>query len=115
MTALELLHRDPTFPQWTRAKSFDGFGAIGPAIDTAVDPAHARLPTLVGGREQQNHALVDMFFNPPELVSRISPDTTLEPSDVILCDTSLGVLPMKPGSTIEVVIDGLGTLVNTYG
>jgi 2-keto-4-pentenoate hydratase/2-oxohepta-3-ene-1,7-dioic acid hydratase in catechol pathway len=40
---------------------------------------------------------------------------TLEPGDVILCGTSLGVLPMKPGSTVEVVIEGLGTLSNTYG
>jgi 2-keto-4-pentenoate hydratase/2-oxohepta-3-ene-1,7-dioic acid hydratase in catechol pathway len=115
VTALELLQRDPSFPQWTRAKSFDGFGAIGPVIDTAFDPAQARLRTLVGGRERQNYALADMFFSPAELVSRISHDMTLEPGDVILCGTSLGVLPMKPGSTVEVVIEGLGTLANTYG
>jgi 2-keto-4-pentenoate hydratase/2-oxohepta-3-ene-1,7-dioic acid hydratase in catechol pathway len=115
VTALELLQRDPTFPQWTRAKSFDGFGAIGPVIDTAFDPAGARLRALVGGRERQNYARADMFFNPAELVSRISHDMTLEPGNVILCGTSLGVLPMKLGSTVEVVIDGLGTLVNTYG
>ena len=115
VTALELLQRDPSFPQWTRAKSFDGFGAIGPVIDTAFDPAGAQLRTLVGGRERQNYALADMFFSPAELVSRISHDMTLEPGDVILCGTSLGVLPMKPGSTVEVVIDGLGTLANTYG
>jgi 2-keto-4-pentenoate hydratase/2-oxohepta-3-ene-1,7-dioic acid hydratase in catechol pathway len=115
ITALELLQRDPAFPQWTRAKSFDGFGAFGPFIDTDFDPAGARLRTLVGGRERQNYALDDMFFNPAELVSRLSHDMTLEPGDVILCGTSLGVLPMKPGSTVEVVIDGLGSLVNTYG
>ena len=43
-------------------------------------------------------------------MSRISHDMTLEPGDVILCGTSLGVLPMKPGSTVEVAIDGIGTL-----
>jgi 2-keto-4-pentenoate hydratase/2-oxohepta-3-ene-1,7-dioic acid hydratase in catechol pathway len=115
VTALELLQRDPTFPQWTRAKSFDGFGALGPVIDTDFDPAHAQLRTLVGGRERQNYALADMFFTPAELVSRISHDMTLEPGDVILCGTSLGVLPMKAGTTVEVVIEGLGTLANTYG
>ena len=52
---------------------------------------------------------------PHELVSRISLDMTLEPGDVILCGTSLGVLPMKPGSTVEVEIDGIGRLANTYG
>ena len=39
---------------------------------------------------------------------------TLEPGDVILCGTSLGVLPMKPGTLVEVVVDGIGTLRNTY-
>jgi len=115
VTALELLQRDPAFPQWTRAKSFDGFGAFGPYIDTAFDPVGARLRTLVGGRERQNYPLDDMFFSPAELLSRISHDMTLEPGDLILCGTSLGVLPMKPGTTVEVVIDGLGSLVNTYG
>ena len=37
------------------------------------------------------------------------------PGDLILCGASLGVLPMKPDTTIEVVIEGLGTLRNVYG
>ncbi len=115
VTAIELLHRDASFPQWTRAKSFKGFGAFGPAIHTSFDPAAATLRTLVGGRERQNYALADMFFAPEELVFRISQDMALEPGDVILCGTSLGVLPMKPGTTVEVVVDGLQTLRNVYG
>jgi len=115
VTAIELLQRDPSFPQWTRAKSFDGFGAFGPWIDTDFDPSTATLRTLVGGRERQNCALSDMFFSPAELVSRLSQDMTLLPGDVILCGTSLGAMPMKPGTTVEVVIDGLGTLRNVYG
>jgi len=115
VTAIELLHRDTSFTQWTRAKSFDGFGAFGPWIDTDFDPAQASLRTLVGGRERQNFALADMFFPPAELVWRLSQDMTLEPGDLILCGTSLGVLPMKPATTVEVVIDGLGTLRNVYG
>ena len=115
VTAIELLHRDSSFPQWTRAKSFDGFGAFGPHIDTQFKPQTATLRTLVGGRERQNYALADMFFAPEELAWRLSQDMTLAPGDVILCGTSLGVLPMKPGTAVEVVIDGLGTLRNTYG
>lgn len=115
VTAMELLNRDPSFPQWARAKSFDGFGALGPVIETEFDAAGVTLRTLVGGRERQNYALGDMFFPPLELVSRLSHDMTLEPGDVILCGTSLGVLPMKPGTTVEVVIDGIGTLRNVYG
>jgi 2-keto-4-pentenoate hydratase/2-oxohepta-3-ene-1,7-dioic acid hydratase in catechol pathway len=115
VTAMELIGRDPTFPQWARAKSMDGFGAFGPVIETDFDPSTATLRTLVGGRERQNYPLSDMFFNPYELVSRLSADMTLEPGDVILCGTSLGVLPMKPGTRVEVIIDGIGTLANTYG
>jgi 2-keto-4-pentenoate hydratase/2-oxohepta-3-ene-1,7-dioic acid hydratase in catechol pathway len=115
VTAIELLQRDPSFPQWTRAKSFDGFCPLGPVIETDFDPATAQLRTLVGGRERQHYALGDMFFSPAELVSRLSQDMTLEAGDVILCGTSLGVLPMKPGSTVEVVVDGIGALVNVYG
>ena len=115
LTAIELLNRDPSFPQWTRAKSFDGFAAFGPVIETGFDPASASLRTLVGGRERQNYPLSDMFFGPHELVARLSQDMTLEPGDLIYCGTSLGVLPMKPGTTVEVVIDGIGTLRNVYG
>lgn len=115
LTAIELLNRDPAFPQWTRAKGFDGFGVFGPVIETDFDPAAASVRTLVGGRERQNYPLSDMIFPPHELVSRLSQDMTLEPGDVILCGTSLGVLPMKPGSTVEVEIDGICRLVNAYG
>jgi len=115
LTAMELLQRDPSFPQWTRAKGFDAFGVFGPVIETDFNSATATLRTIVGGRERQNYPLADMIFAPHELVSRLSHDMTLEPGDVILCGTSLGVLPMKPGTTVEVEIDGIGRLVNTYG
>lgn len=115
VTAIELLHRDASFAQWTRAKSFEGFGAFGPWIDTAFNPAVATLHTRVDGRERQNFPLADMFFSPEELVWRLSQDMTLRPGDIILCGTSLGVLPMKPGATVEVEISGLGTLRNVYG
>jgi 2-keto-4-pentenoate hydratase/2-oxohepta-3-ene-1,7-dioic acid hydratase in catechol pathway len=112
---MELLHRDASFGQWTRAKSFDGFAAFGPVIETEFDSAAAHLRTVVGGRERQNYPLNDMFFNPVELVSRISHDMTLEPGDLIYCGTSTGVLPMKPGTAVDVTIDGIGTLSNLYG
>lgn len=115
VTAIELLNRDTSFAQWSRAKGFDGFGVIGPVIDTAFQPAGGIVRTLVDGRERQNYPLDDMFFPPHELVSRLSHDVTLEPGDVILCGTSLGVLPMKPGARVQVVIEGIGTLTSVYG
>ena len=115
VTAIELLHRDASFPQWARAKSFDGFCAFGPVIETALDLAGARVRTRVGGRERQDYPLADMLFGPAELVARLSQDMTLEPGDLILCGTSVGVLPMKAGSEVEVEIDGIGVLANRYG
>jgi 2-keto-4-pentenoate hydratase/2-oxohepta-3-ene-1,7-dioic acid hydratase in catechol pathway len=115
VTALDLLQADASFPQWTRAKSFDGFCPLGPALGTEIDLSSARVKTRLNGRERQDYALADMFFPPAELLARISRDMTLEPGDVILCGTSLGVLPMKPGTRVEVEIDGLGTLASTYG
>jgi 2-keto-4-pentenoate hydratase/2-oxohepta-3-ene-1,7-dioic acid hydratase in catechol pathway len=114
-TAMELLNRDASFAQWSRAKSLPGFAAFGPWIDTGFDPAPATLRTRVGGRERQNFALADMFFAPEELVWRISQELPLRAGDLILCGTSLGVLPLKPGTEVEVEIDGLGVLRSVYG
>ena len=111
---MELLNRDPSFPQWTRAKGFDTFGVFGPVVDTDFDPARGEVVVLLNGRERQRYPLADMIFPPAQLVSMISRDMTLHPGDVILCGTSLGVLPMKPGTRVEVVIDGIGTLANDY-
>ena len=55
-----------------------------------------------------------MIFEPIELRSRLSHDMTLEPGDVVLCGTSVGALPMRPGSEVAVEIDGLGVLANRY-
>jgi 2-keto-4-pentenoate hydratase/2-oxohepta-3-ene-1,7-dioic acid hydratase in catechol pathway len=55
-----------------------------------------------------------MVFSAAQLVSRISHDMTLEPGDMILCGTSVGVGSMKPGSTIEIEIAGIGKLVNRF-
>ncbi|MDB5359090.1 MAG: 2-hydroxyhepta-2,4-diene,7-dioate isomerase [Rhodospirillales bacterium] len=112
VTALDVLRRDPSFVQWTRAKSFDTFGIFGPAIATGLDPATLTIRTLVDGRERQNYAASDMIFQPKQIVSLISRDMTLEPGDIIACGTSLGAGPMRPGAEVEVVIEGIGILAN---
>jgi 2-keto-4-pentenoate hydratase/2-oxohepta-3-ene-1,7-dioic acid hydratase in catechol pathway len=114
VTAAELIGRDPTFAQWTRAKSFDTFGVFGPAVATGIDPLQLSVKLVLNGQERQNYPLSDMIFTPHRLVSLISQDLTLEPGDVIACGTSVGVGSMKPGSTVSVTIDGIGTLTNTF-
>jgi 2-keto-4-pentenoate hydratase/2-oxohepta-3-ene-1,7-dioic acid hydratase in catechol pathway len=114
VTAIEILNKDPGFAQWTRAKGFDTFGVFGPAIATDVDPAKLVVKTILNGQERQNYPLSDIIFAPVRLVSLISQDMTLEAGDVIACGTSVGVGSMKPGSTVSIVIDGIGTLTNRF-
>jgi 2-keto-4-pentenoate hydratase/2-oxohepta-3-ene-1,7-dioic acid hydratase in catechol pathway len=114
LTAVDMLNRDTSFTQWMRAKSFDGFGPLGPVIATGLDWAQLRIRTLVDGVELQNYAAQDMILAPPRIVSQLSREMTLMPGDVIACGTSLGVKTVRPGSTVEVVIDGVGILRNTF-
>lgn len=114
VTAAEIINRDPIFAQWSRAKNFDTFGVFGPVVATGLDPATLTVKAVLNGQERQNYPLSDMIFSPAQLVSHISRDTTLYPGDVICCGTSVGVGSMKPGSTIEITIDGIGTLKNRF-
>jgi len=114
VTAVEILRMDKTFEQWTRSKGFDTFGPIGPAIVTGIDPQDLRVRAILNGQERQNYPVADMIFSPARLVSLISRDMTLEPGDIIACGTSVGAGSMKPGSIIQISIDGIGTLENRY-
>ena len=115
VTAADLINKTPSFPQWTRAKSFDGFGAFGPTIATGLEPTALRVRTILNGEERQNYSLSDMIFPPLRLVSLISQDMTLVPGDVIACGTSVGVGTMRePRNTVEVSIEGIGTLSNVF-
>ncbi|MFL5263709.1 MAG: fumarylacetoacetate hydrolase family protein [Anaeromyxobacteraceae bacterium] len=112
VTALDLLTRDPAFAQWSRAKSFDTFGPFGPAIATGLDPLKLRVNTIFKGKVRQDYPCSDMIFGPRALVAHLSRELTLLPGDVIACGTSLGILPIRAGSTVEVAIEGIGTLTN---
>lgn len=104
----------PSFPQWARAKGCDGFGPIGPAIATGLDPMGAAVKVALNGRERQNYPLADMILPPARIVSLLSREMTLHPGDVIACGTSINALPMRPGMVVEVSIEGIGTLRNHY-
>lgn len=112
VTGIELLNEDPNFLQWCRAKGFDTFSCIGPAIQRGFDWRAARVVTTLDGVERQNYPLSDMIFSPEEQVSLISHDMTLMPGDVIACGTSIGVGSIKDGSTVVISIDGIGALSN---
>lgn len=115
ITAADILNKDPSFVQWTRAKSFDGFSPFGPVIATGLVPESLRLRTVLNGQERQNFPIADMVFPAATLVSFLSRDMTLMPGDVICCGTSVGVGAMRePANVVEVTIDGIGTLRTYY-
>ncbi|MBD95319.1 MAG: 2-hydroxyhepta-2,4-diene-1,7-dioate isomerase [Acidobacteria bacterium] len=114
VTAAGITMQDPTFQQWTRAKSFDTFGVFGPVVATGLDPTTLSIRTVYNDQERQNYPVSDLFIQPARIVSLVSRDMTLDPGDVICCGTSVGVGSMKAGTTVEVTIDGIGTLRNRY-
>jgi 2-keto-4-pentenoate hydratase/2-oxohepta-3-ene-1,7-dioic acid hydratase in catechol pathway len=112
VTALDLLNADPSFPQWARAKSCDGFGPVGPAIATGLDWSGLRVEVALNGRVRQGYPCSDMILPPARIVSLLSREMTLEPGDLVACGPSVGALPMRPGMVVEVTIAGIGTLRN---
>lgn len=115
VTAIQLLKEDPFFAQWTKAKCFDSFGPFGPVIATDIDPDTLVVKGKLNGQERQNYPVSDMIFSPRQLVSLISRDMTLMPGDLISCGTSLGAGVMRdPTNLVEISIDGIGTLRNTF-
>jgi 2-keto-4-pentenoate hydratase/2-oxohepta-3-ene-1,7-dioic acid hydratase in catechol pathway len=112
VTAKEILKRDPSFPQWTRAKGFDTFGVFGPWIVTGLDADSLVIQSRLDGRLLQEYPVTDMVFRPHKLVSMISQDISLYPGDIIACGTGLNAAAMEDGQTIEISIKGIGVLSN---
>jgi 2-keto-4-pentenoate hydratase/2-oxohepta-3-ene-1,7-dioic acid hydratase in catechol pathway len=114
VTVADIINRDPTFAQWCRAKGFDTFCPLGPVIATGLDAAMLVVRTILNDEVRQDYPVNDMVFSVAQLISKISKDMTLNPGDVLLCGTSVGVGSMRPNSTIEVEIDGIGKLKNRF-
>jgi 2-keto-4-pentenoate hydratase/2-oxohepta-3-ene-1,7-dioic acid hydratase in catechol pathway len=98
--------------QWTRAKGFDTFCPIGPALALGLDPGHLRVCSRVNGEIRQDSNTDQMIFNPARLIAFVTSVMTLYPGDVIATGTPAGVGPLKPGDTVEVEVEGVGVLSN---
>lgn len=104
--------------QWTKGKSCDGFGPIGPWLvtrDEIPDPQNVRLWLEVDGHRFQDGSTAEMIFGVAELVSYISRFMSLMPGDIISSGTPAGVgLGQKPpsflrvGQRMRLGADGLG-------
>lgn len=109
VTARDLQRRDG---QWARAKGFDTFCPLGPAVETELDPAGLGVICRVNGEVRQDATTGDMIFGVAELIEFVTAVMTLLPGDVILTGTPSGVGPLEPGDFVEVEIERIGILGN---
>lgn len=98
--------------QWTRGKGMDGFCPIGPWVTDEADPADLAVTTRLNGEVRQSGRTSQMLHGVESLISFITASMTLEPGDVVATGTPAGIGPMVPGDTVEVEIEGIGTLRN---
>lgn len=107
--------------QWTAGKNFEGSMPIGPEVVTTdeVDVTDVALTTVLNGEVMQSARTSQMIVDVPSAVEFFSSFTLLRPGDVIATGTPGGVgfarkppVWLTPGDTIEVTIEGVGTIRN---
>jgi 2-keto-4-pentenoate hydratase/2-oxohepta-3-ene-1,7-dioic acid hydratase in catechol pathway len=111
VTARDLQGKDV---QFTRAKGFDTFAPVGPCVATGLDPDGIRLKTFLNGKLVQSGTTANLIFPIPFLVRFLSRIMTLNPGDIIATGTPAGVGPVSPGDRVDVQIEGVGVLSNTF-
>lgn len=107
-------------PLWTSGKAIDTFAPCGPALvtlDEIDDLGTLGLHTRINGELLQQGNTANLIFGPAEVVAWLSRTMTLLPGDIIATGTPAGVGAaqgrfLRDGDTVEVEIDGLGTLVS---
>ena len=108
--------------QWSLSKSFPTFCPLGPAIVTAdeiSDPHELAIGLTIDGEQLQNSNTRELVFKIPDLIEYLSSITPLLPGDIVSTGTPSGVglgrTPkrwLKPGETVTVSVEGLGSLTN---
>ena len=109
VTARDLQEYDD---QWTRSKSYDTFCPIGPVIENEFIPEDKKIQSFVNGETRQDSNISNMIFSPFELLSYMSNVMTLKAGDVIATGTPPGVGPITADGTVDIKIEGIGTLSN---
>jgi 2-keto-4-pentenoate hydratase/2-oxohepta-3-ene-1,7-dioic acid hydratase in catechol pathway len=111
VTARDLQNKDG---QWTRAKGFDTFCPVGPIVTDEIDPwPGVAVETRVNGSIRQQGNTRDFIFALDVVIRHIAQVMTLLPGDLIATGTPSGVGPLLEGDTVEITVQGIGTLKNT--
>ncbi|HEX8244585.1 MAG TPA: fumarylacetoacetate hydrolase family protein, partial [Longimicrobium sp.] len=99
--------------QWTRAKGFDTFCALGATAPLdGLDRDGLEVVCRVNGEVRQHGRVGEMAFGIPQLIAYISGVMTLEPGDVVATGTPSGVSALAEGDVVEVEIPGVGRISN---
>ena len=98
--------------QWTRAKGFDTFCPLGPWVETEFVPDGQILETRVDGDVRQRASVDLLIHKVDRIIQHVSQAMTLLPGDVILTGTPAGIGPLESGQSVEISIEGIGTLTN---
>jgi 2-keto-4-pentenoate hydratase/2-oxohepta-3-ene-1,7-dioic acid hydratase in catechol pathway len=98
--------------QFTRAKGFDTFCAVGELGPVPGELGALQIRTLVNGAVRQDASASDMVFDIPTLVAYISSVMTLEPGDLVLTGTPAGVGTLSPHDVVEVEVVGVSRVSN---
>jgi 2-keto-4-pentenoate hydratase/2-oxohepta-3-ene-1,7-dioic acid hydratase in catechol pathway len=109
VTARELQAKDV---QYTRAKGFDTFAPIGPAVALGLDGRAVDVEGWVNGVRRQASNTRELIFPIDALVAFVSSIMTLLPGDIISTGTPAGVGPLRPGDVVTVKVAGVGALTN---
>jgi 2-keto-4-pentenoate hydratase/2-oxohepta-3-ene-1,7-dioic acid hydratase in catechol pathway len=112
VTARELQQKGA---QYTHAKGFDTFAAIGPCVTAGIDyhqMAGVGIEGWVNGARRQNSSTKQLVFSIDYLIAYISAVMTLLPGDVIATGTPPGVGRLQAGDTVSIRIPGVGDLTN---
>ena len=110
VTARDLQNKDG---QWSRAKGFDTFCPIGPIVVSGLDPwKGVGVQTRVNGQIRQDGTTADFLFPLDVILRFIAQVMTLEPGDLIATGTPAGVSPLQAGDTVEITVEGVGSLRN---
>ena len=106
--------RDQMFAdgQWARAKGYDTFCPLGPYIETELDPSNLEIQTFVDGEPRRHGNTGDMIYGVEEIIAFASDVFTLLPGDLILMGTPAGLGGFVDGQTVDITIEGIGTLSN---
>jgi 2-keto-4-pentenoate hydratase/2-oxohepta-3-ene-1,7-dioic acid hydratase in catechol pathway len=99
--------------QWYRAKGCDTFAPLGPCIVTDFDWYKYGIVTRLNGQVVQEGRFSELLFDPPAIISHISQYITLYPGDIVYTGTPGSTRALANGDTVEVEIEGIGTLTNT--